>query len=491
MFYILKRYGYFLVLFSFFIIAAFLYFYNLNGALYLQPDEARAFTLLSTGQLLTIINYPVFYFFQTESSAFYLFVFFGLINTALFYLVCVRIFGRSTGFFAVLFFAFFPFRINYVRSLYPYVFIHFFFILFILLLYEFLNTKKDLFVFLLGLLTGLLFFVHPVSYFLVLPCLVCLTVLLIKQKEKPFKAAKYFIFCFSGIILAVCFVVAGCYLIDKDFSLMQSLRMGTDMTFAGSKNGDIVNFFRNFIDKCLAGPVAIIKTVLVLFLTLLGVISAVRKFDKPVMFSLFVCGLWAVIYFLVGYFNFVPVRYRHFVWLSMFLSLYMGYAVKELLFSRRFLLKAIGPLSVGLLLSLFIYEGFQVSQENFKCNKIISFLKRNNILKERVVTSLHLYEKGDTLGTQSIPTYRYNGKLIIAWPHLYKAYKIGLIDYIIPEGLGAYVEIAIDDPILKKLTPIMSWDHPYVIFKHRHPHTDKNVRINMYRLRDVFALLGD
>ncbi|MDD4294677.1 MAG: glycosyltransferase family 39 protein [Candidatus Omnitrophica bacterium] len=474
-----------LVWFCFFFVGV-LYFSNLYGAVYLQPDEARAFTLLGTGQFLAIINYPVISIFKSEHSAFYLFAFFGLMNVVLFYYVVKDVFNKNIAFFSFLFFAVFPFNVNYIRSLYPVVFMEFFLILFFLYLYKFHNKKRLTTAFVLGLLAGMLFFVHPVSYFVVLPAVGYFAFLFIQEKTTYESLIKYFLILLTGIIAAVLFVALACHLIDKNFDLWGGLFSVGGMTVHDAKMTDAVFLIKDLVRRCLRSRYEIVKSILTIFFIFSGIVLGIRNKDKYIRFVLFTVLGWLFFYFSLGFLEIVVVQYRHIIWLSLPFALFIGYVVSYNGLTGNVYRRRAVYLCAIILFGIFVFEDICIVRETFRKDVINSFLKENNIRKDRLITMLHLYEDDDAYYVSRVPTYVHRGKRLIAWPYLRKAYNAGLFDYIIPEGLGAYVTVGLKDPMFEGVKPVKTWPHPYKAYKYRHPYTNEDVSFNMYRLSDIF-----
>ncbi|MBF0253801.1 MAG: glycosyltransferase family 39 protein, partial [Candidatus Omnitrophica bacterium] len=112
-----------------FVAGVFLHFSNLHGAIYLAEDEARSFTLMSSGPLMYLMSHPIYTIFREQSAVFYLAGTLGALSILWLWMFARTLFGGRWAAWAALLYALWPNRINFDRTLQPSVFVEFFFLL--------------------------------------------------------------------------------------------------------------------------------------------------------------------------------------------------------------------------------------------------------------------------------------------------------------------------------------------------------------------------
>lgn len=496
------RYSHRLILLFIFAVATFLHISNFNGAVYLQPDEERAFNLLKTGPLTYLFSRPFYDIFGTQSAVYYFAGCLGIINILLFYLIGRKLFGRALALSSTLFYAFFPFRINYARFLYPMIIIDFLFLLLILLInMAFLRKKKYIYS-LIGFIITLLFYAHGATYSIVFGItLGCLFLFKTYQEKEYREYILAFLFIFLGFIGGILILESLLKVFNRDYSYISNFIDWGKRVRQLVVDKEIFFFLRDIGYKITANPFTVLRALLVGFSLIFFVIYSFSSRHK-----VFIC---AVIVFFSGPFLFVVfsllevhiIRYRHFVWICPFLSLSLGFCLYYFLTKKNKFVKGMAVVLTIFFISTSIYESYLVTTETFKITPIDEWIKDNNIPKERILTnlvSISFFKKGED-SVFLIPVVYIDSVPHINWLAVYYLYLKKKVDYIIPTGLGMYVYLEDNDIVLKTVRPVKSWVHPYSVVKHRFafdglpPKNDflyagnKTFYINVYRLDDVFS----
>ncbi|OQX81026.1 MAG: hypothetical protein B6D56_03655 [Candidatus Omnitrophica bacterium 4484_70.1] len=493
---------YFLLILSL-IVGAFLHFRNLNEAVYLDPDEARAFTILSSGPLIYLICRPIYKLFLTESSVFVWAGVLGFLCIIFFIFICRLSFDKKIVAYATFFYTIFPFRINYARRLYPAIFVDFFFLLLLLsLIYSILKNKIWM-VTISGFLSSALIFIHPFTYCILWGIIVSLSYFWYKKREKikVREAFKFSLLYFLGFII-------GFFILERIFMEIKPGYIYSQQLFNFHKSvllrvegegNNLASFFITLFKTMVASPTDLFRSTFVISAVLFSIFYLFKKKEKEnlLLYFIILTISGVGIFIIMAGLDLHKVRYRHFIWLSPTFSLCIAYFIKTNLQSSNMIRKIIIILATVIFVFTSFFESYMVTEETFKMDKIKKWLKDNNIKKNEILTFLHLYSPGDKVGCSlppvgKAPSYTpSNEKYLIIWPLVYRAYTLGLCKYIIPSGIGAHAHLEEDDVILKNVRPLVSWPHPYYKFKYRF--FGSKVReptplfINFYRLKDVFS----
>ncbi|MDD5070130.1 MAG: glycosyltransferase family 39 protein [Candidatus Omnitrophica bacterium] len=472
----------------------FLHFRNLSDAVFIQPDEARPFALLRTGPFLYLLCSPLYKIFHTQSSIFYFAAFLGFANIFLYYYIIRRMTNPVVALYSACFYAFLPFRFNYVRFLYPAVFIEFFVLVLAIVLHRVLIEKEKYWIIGCGLLTAVLLYIHPFIYALILSMLVSLIIFGWPQLKRRPKS--YFLGLALWYLLSF---LAGYLVLEKillyinpGYSFTEKLFIFHDRVIEGIvKDGNTLSlFFRIMWQFIVLSWCSVIRNSLLIISWLAGLFFIFKKREPNLLFIVSFGFLGIGFFFLFSFFKMHEVYDRHLIWTGLVLSFLSGYSLYSFLgFSQK--TKKIVMIVFSFLIILMAFKNYQITVETFKNDQIKAWFKQRNIPKKRVLTFLNLYSLGDKDGRSFPPVFFKDDRYHILWPLILNAYRKGLFDYIIPSGLGLYAELAEDDIFLKNVSPLSSWEHPYTEFKHRfyllRDKNEKKIYINIYRLADVFS----
>ncbi|MFA6636982.1 MAG: hypothetical protein WCV56_07795 [Candidatus Omnitrophota bacterium] len=488
-----------------FLSGLFFHFRNLEGARLFDPDEERAYAMLPSGPFIYVLCRPLFLLMHSaEYSGFYTAGIFGLGSIILFYLISRSLMDKWTSAICTLVFAVFPARINFARTLFPAVFLDFFILLLMLLAIYIIREKDEKKAVLAGLLSIILFAIHPSAYLILSGGWTALIVLWLFNREKV--GVKSIVI---GVVLYILGVTAGYFLLEQVFMRMKDGYVFSEKflkAYSSATNyADIYSFwggFRRFFGILkgiiFQSPITIFRG----FFVCAAVIFSFKTFfekRKPPLFYLIVYGCAGLGAFIAG--NLIGAHrgfeYRNMIWLCPVVSWCVGYTCVSL-FRKSGLTGRIfvsGLTWIFLISSFFI--SYLVTTEMFRTDMITDWLKKNNIPKSQVTTYLRLKEEGDTVFNTVPPIARHkewsktDHRYQIFWPAIYEYYRRGGVSYIIPSGTGGHATLEKGDIFFERASPVMSWEHPHTAFKYRSPYWGRPDRsykpvINVYRLSDVF-----
>lgn len=491
----IKKNPYFFILAAAFILGAYLHFANWHGAIYLDEDEARPFTLMSSGPLIYLMSRPVYNLFRVQESVFYFVSLLGFISVFLFYR-CVRlVFDEKLAIFSVLFYALWPLRINYARTLFPAPFIEFGFMLtFFCLLQALVREKRILFV-AAGALAAAMLFVHVYAYAL---CVGLFTVIWVWPGKQRVKNSAFFI---GGALTGGFFLQALFYKIGNGYDYIRNT------LYFGKTTSMFTKFplkpLMELGDRISHSPQAMLVSAVAFIGAFLFLFSVIRSKDRRQMAFLAIYGVGAVIFSLLGLLNVHTLYERHFVWLSSWMALGSAYWLGRMKLGK--------VLMAGFATLLFI-ESFFIVRETFKISALRDQLQMQGIKNEEILTSwwqivdTRLNSKTTRI-VSSIPGFfskvgvdsgyplfanadgLYGVRYVIDWNSIYTAYKRNLCAYILTSGLNLRAQIGFREEILKHVKPVAVWPHPYAAFTRRpyhetNPHT---YEIALYKLSDIFS----
>jgi len=484
-------------------LGAFLHFRNLNGAVYMNEDEARAFTLMDSGPLIYLLCRPALSVSPQESTAFYVAATLGLAGIIIFYLLCRMLFDEAMSAYALMFYTVFPYRINYSRMLYPAVFIDFFVMLLLFSFFKgFLKKKPALMIF-TGVFSAALIYVHPFSYSVLFGFIAASACYWYFNRERMRGAGlSRFAGCYILGFLLGYFVLQQTLLsINPNYEYTVNLfgfgKYITDATRITSNN--LLNFFLTLKGVIFSSGWAVFRAVFVFSALSFSAILAFRNKNYNLIFF-FISAVSGVLIFLaMTVLKVHEIRDRHFVWLCPVLSLSIAYFIVSLKDSRNnYLIRAGMILGAAVFLATSVFESYMVTVETYNTVYIRKWLAQNQIRKSQVLTCLHLHSEEDEEDVALPPVRKHPSwaitaqKYQIIWPLVYRAYLAGMFSYIIPSGMSSNVTLGNDDPVLANVKPVKSWVHPYSGFKYRF-FDFKTVKgsspqmINVYRLADVFS----
>ncbi len=480
----------------------FLHFRNLDNAVYLSEDEARAFALMNSGPLIYLLCYPALAVSETESTAFYVAAALGLACIFLFYILCRLLFDEALTVYAVLFYAVFPYRINYSRMLYPPVFIDFFVLLLLISFWYSFIKRKPAVMALAGVFSAALLYVHPFSYSILFGLAVASVFLWSAQKERmrpreTFRSAGFYA---AGFLFGYFLLERVLLMINPAYAYTAYLfQFGRHETEAiRSSTNNLVPFFITLRDIVTFSITDMLRALCVVSALAVTVVLALRRRDVRMTFFIVLACAAVSVFMLMTMLQFHEVRDRHFVWLCPLLSLCLAYTVRQVRERKQAVIRSVGAACGLLFVGTSVFYSYRVTEETFKTVHIQKWLADNHIRKAEVVTCLHLVAPGDR-EVVSLPPVRESPssttahqKFEIIWPLVWRAYTMGSVKYIIPSGMSSNVNLADGDRMLAHVKPVHSWVHPYSSFKYRffdnrQKKGDPIKWINVYRLDDVFS----
>ncbi|MDD3151239.1 MAG: glycosyltransferase family 39 protein [Candidatus Gastranaerophilales bacterium] len=461
-----------------------------------MPDESRAFTMLTTGPLIYLICRPVYQFFVTQQSVFYFVSVLACINIVLFYFISRYFLKKNDSFWALAFYVFFPFRINYSRLLYPSVFVDFFFLIGVLILIYAIRKKKPLLFFPLGVLTSLLFAIHPYVYHILFG-LVFSLVYLFFSKKKPVSNRKIILFSFFyflGIFLALFSLNEVFSLFRSDYNYLRKLVVAKNAGVEVFCQTEIKSFFSNFFRAIIKSPFSIFRAVFVFLMIFFSlnrkVLARSPRLKYAVVSLVSSLGLFFVMVVLKQH----VIRYRHFVWLCPGICLLMANSLSFFLEQKAKIIKNIFLIFSICFIALSFHESYLLTKETFRLTMVESWLNKKNIKYSSVLSGFQLFDSKNKKVSFFLPVYYDQDRAYIHWATVYKAYRAGLSKYLIPSGRGVYEKIYKDDPFLQNVNPVIEWIHPFSQFEKRiFPEgcvddlTKEYYYIKVYNLDEVFS----
>jgi len=496
-----------IILLVIFAVAAILHFRNFYEVGYLSLDEARAFTLRPSGPMIFLLCRPIYAIFLTKSSVFYVAAFFGFMSVIIFYRICRLLFDKKFSVLATLFFAFFPFRINFTRHLYPAVFVNFFLLLLILtLLYSILRRKPPILI-ASGAFSTILFFIHPSVYSMHFGIGVSLLCLWWIKGSRSQIGIRYILRSLKNYIIGAIgtyvLLEAILFFANNGYSYTKQIFFYHDhvASYLSQEGNMIVNFISTFFKEMTYSARTILRSLFVVAALTATVILAFKEKKKELLFFIIAAVAGVGILFAVASLDVHAVACRHFVWLCPLFSVAIASFVTSLMYNHKIVVKKLILLCAAAFIISSLWESYMVTEETFRVDGIKEWLKENNIDKGKVITYLKLYSPGDTTGvtkppiTSDVPLGHLNYTPKLIWKPIYHAHRLGKLEYIIPSGMGPNSRLAQGDIMLKNVKPMKSWVHPYANFKYRFfgrklkmskPSKPEDF-ISVYSLRDVFS----
>ncbi len=489
-----------------FVVGGWLSFRNLDGMIYLNEDEARAFALLSSGPLIYAMGSPVYAFCgRTQTAVFMLAGVLGLISLGLFYRTLRVLFERKLAVIAALVYAVYPLRVNYVRTLFPPVFLEFYFMLALYFTVLGLIKQKCRYAAAAGVFCAAIFFVHTSGYSMVLG--IGLAALIYQRTsgiEWTWDRIKVFFAAMTAgalagfLFLELLFIAFGG---GYDY-LQQTLTFGS-YTRDYSKWGHVAErFLPDLGRRILKAPSWFFLLPLVALCSLAAVGKALKRRQPRLLFMTSLYTVPSGFFLLMVFFGVHTIYERHWVWLSSFYSFSVALVFLEVLETQRALRRRVGAILLLGLILVFTGESYAVTQETFKITPMRNWIDKHGIQKKEVLASWwQLNFRGDTQSVSTVPggfategrvkdrAYWYldNPRFRVQWDPIYRAYQAGLCRYLVTSGMGTKSSIG-QEEMLKGVRPLAEWPHPYAIHSRR-PYYDGSVTnsIRIYRLDDVFS----
>ncbi len=484
---------------------AYLHFRNLSGISYLDEDEARAFNLLSSGPLLYLsCSWAYNLFGHVQSAAYYIAALYGFACILVFYRILNFFFEEDISLLAAGIFAVLPLRINFARTLYPAVFLDFYFLLALYLAY--LSVRRNgVFAFLSGVSASAIFFAHYCGYALIFGIAVFFAANYLRSPSSGRRKALLAIFHFaSGFIAgylfleAVLFNVGHGYLYSRQiFGFGQN-----EVKFSSSRNGALL-----FLGEIASGVTRSSSQMLIFAVIASSLIFtlayAFKKKEAGGLRNFLFPALAAVsIFIIAASFRLHAIRNRHFIWLGYCFALAVSFTAVYFLRhgsrGSRWVAAAVTVLFVGTC----VFESYQITVETFKIGEIRSWLKDNHIPLDKVATSWwYINVLGDKDIASEIPGIFVSRpgvdpdfwfmdpgtRFMIAWPLLFRVYTNGRIKYILTSGISSKIAIGENEEALRYVKPVKVWLHPYSRFWRRPLGGPGANYIRLYDLDDVFS----
>ena len=484
-----------------FIFSLYLHFTNLTDALILDSDEARAFRYLSSGPILTFMCSP-FMYVRSFAFPFYVSACLGFLNILLLYFILKDVFDRKIVFFTIALYAFFPFRMNFARTLMPPVYTEFFFLSSLLFIVKSFKNKRANLMFFAGACGALGFFAHSYSVYMILGLFIASLSMCFMLKEKKFILT-------YGLRYLVTFIVCCIalhyffYIIANKYNYFQSLKeLHERMNTVGCLTPEFVRdrmswFFSTLLDKTTNSGHVILRTIFVISGCLGGIFLAFKKKDKWLIFFI-LAGFPSIILFVtLSALKCHSMCYRHFIWLGSIISLCIGFFIAWLYerFKQRNSQKAVIVIFGLFILSSF-FISYKVTEETFKNTEIRQWFLEEEIPFYSIIRlniTINTFE--DKVFAQYIPGCYINETSMdtefkIAWPLMYKKYLEGKFRYMMTSGIGRHQHVGENELFLKNVEPLKSWESPFTKFKYRFfekENRDDKLMIEVYDLNDVFS----
>ncbi|MEI8175716.1 MAG: glycosyltransferase family 39 protein [Candidatus Omnitrophota bacterium] len=483
----------------------FLHLRNLYGVVYIDEDEARAFNLLSSGPLIYLICAPVYNLFHhLQRSVFFFAGLFGVASILLVYAAgCQLGIGRSRAAFAALIYAIYPLRINYARTLYPAVFIEFFFLVAFLAAARGLSKKNHGLIFLSGISCACIFFTHYCGYAIIAGLSFFIVASSLEKGDRFSLVARrvaFFAggFCAGYLALDATLAVAGH---GYEYTRQMLTCRTTELHYAQWVRE--VPFFLRDLGKGVTGSwqwvfISLIVTGAVSY----GIVTAWFGKERSLrwFFLIFIVG--GALFIGLAYAGCHSIKERHFVWFSSFFSIAATGAVAALFTRTSRGGKAVLGCCAAVFIGVLFFESYQITVETFKITEMRSWLERNHISRQEVITSWWTINfLGDTEVTSLVPGhfvtegairdpslwYRNDPRFKIDWASVGKAYEIGVCRYLLTSGTSARFTLGEGEELLQRVHPLMVWPHPYCAFRRRPFYVPGKIFIKLYDLRDVFS----
>ncbi len=484
------------------ILGGILLFFNLHGAVYLNEDEARPFTLMSSGQLMYLMNSLANPRFSPEDSAFYFAAGLSFLSIVLFYGVGRISFGRHIAAWAALVYAVHPLRIEYARTLFPAVFMEPYALLAILFCYLGISRRQSWWMLGAGASLAAAFLVHYMAYVLILG-LTAVSVYFLLIRRENFSARFVFFFFlkfasgFLGVFFTMIQILKKVYQQDY-FSL---LRGYYDSLPSHKVEFQALTYLKDLFLRTTGSASSFLITAVVAASVLWMAILFFKKRSFPHGFFLILTFVAAGFFMWMALLGKHSIYDRYLVWMVLFYSLCVGVTVSwalDFLGRRgRWILTLLFFAWVGIC----IFESNRIVHETFSLDPVRAWIRENQIPKNLILTNWHIREAGDTKARSMIPVsaagsersgdpvWFLHVKPRIAWPVIYRAYQKGLCGYILTSGLDdLYVDLGDKDTMLKNVKPLKVWPHPYSAMPHRSFYRPGTLyELRCYKLSDVFS----
>jgi len=465
------------------ILGLFLHFRNLSGAIYLNEDEARFFSLLSSGQLLYLLGNPVYLFCgHSQTSVFYLTAAVGLADIGLAYLALRSFFGSRQSAIGALLYALMPFRVNYARTLFPSAYIDLFFLSALWFCVKGLREKRALPIVVSGALSACMIFSNYSSFGAYAGLAIAG---LVRPNQAPYNrmTRKRFLTAFlSGSIALYAVLDLVLRKVEPGYSLIGKMH-----SFAVSTVMLTGQYFRT---KFNPSRLTLIVPAIVLVLAVYGILRFLRKRSSESYFFVSVAAVGSLV-FLGSWTCFYGFYPRHFTWLAVFIAAGAAVFFDRVISAKRGWRVAGTGLLCALVLLLFS-QSYRITQETFTVEPIRQWLEKERIPRGQVLTfwwQINRFNDKDVSSLIPGQIYPYSShvqKFLINWEAVYGAYRKGLCRYLITSGIGLRSTVGAE-PILESAKPLAVWPHPYRTFRHRPYREMPAVPIRIYDLKDVFS----
>lgn len=466
----------YLITFSIFLFSLFIRFFDLSDARFINPDSYKLFLGRNFEAPFTNLIYGIFFSFfgNKHHVAIYFSAVCGVLNIIFTYYVTEKIFSKKVALISTVFLSLSGIHCYYSRIGYAYMLNSFLVLISFLFLYYFSCFRKYIYLVISGVFTGL----SLLSYFPSYPVAAAFLFLLFYQnKHKYIKNITIFSTCF--LLPFLLFEIY--FQIDSGDSYFKELiKYGQRTEYFLSSKTDFLAPFSIFGKILIYG--GFIQLFYILFAihhTLINIKTAKNKCLNIVLIFLSITFL---VFSLMGLLKFHTVADRHFIYLMPFMCMILGFSWVSYFDYKKNKNLEFFLLIIFLLLSF--PHLINIPQSTLKIKPVLSWIKKNYIEKQEILTFLDLYEVNETENKHFIPGYfieninQYN----INWLEVNRLFKKKQYKYLLTSGIANQANVGYLDKVIENNKPIMKWANPIKIFK---PH-DKFIQdFKLYSIEDI------
>lgn len=442
--------------------------WGLSEGIFLWTDEYRTILdfnkrVLATGPFLNFVyKIPMLIWGRSQHIALYTTAFWGILSILTVFFVGKTLFNDKVGCYAAFLFSLLAAHVKYSRTGFSVVFQTFLLLIAFLLLVFYFKNEKTRFIIFTGVILGLAFLVYVPSYAAIASCFFLIPIIL---KSRGFSSKKIFAAAaLLGItalmVIFLCEIVGrintSSYFVELSRYKLKAHRFAIET--AGKFNFSAP--FAAFIEIARYG--GIVQLWLMIIGILYCTITWFFKRNRWLFLLLgFIYGSFLVLY-VMSLFAFHTIYLRRIVYLIPFLCICFSYLIYhvELITCKYFAV---------IILAVFSFLSFpkcsQLIKNTYTLRPITSWLEKQNISKDEILSALDLSEEGSGLAPINIPLkYFYSNK--INWEKVKTLYSRKTVRYILIPGLFTPGQrhrplIGKDDPVLEKTKPVKTWIHPY------------------------------
>ncbi|MBF0254257.1 MAG: hypothetical protein HQL11_03945, partial [Candidatus Omnitrophica bacterium] len=196
---------------------------------------------------------------------------------------------------------------------------------------------------------------------------------------------------------------------------------------------------------------------------------------------------------------------RHFVWTGGLCAWSIAGALLWLT-ERKPSAVLMARIALALLAAVLLAESIQVTRETFSIEDVRGWFRAHRIDNRQVLTSWwQVNSRKDPGPTSFVPggfvaiesgdrSQRNFGEgpayktFRIFWPEVLKRYRAGEVRYLLTSGIDLRASLGLAEAPLTRALPLMSWPHPYAVYKHRYQFLLPDKTINLYDLKEIFTI---